>query len=347
MQNAKRPRIADVARVASVSESAVSAVINGRVGQGIRVSEETQQRIWDAVNELGYVANPLAKRLREGQNRLIGIFTFESMFPIHQRDFYYPFLIGIELEAEKRGYDLMLATASKASTNGKRRIYDQKVNRLQLADGALLLGHENSEDIKRLLADNFPFVFIGRREYLEEDISYVAADYVTATQHVVDDLVKHGHHHITYVRAMRDNIASQDRMAGFQRAVEQYQLPIQKNNIHSAAAETLSVDWFASQLAAGTTAFVTQDDMLGMRLLELARVQGKQCPDDFSLAVLGNPLNPDYDVPDWTHINIPRQEMGRQALSILVEQLNNVADVQNQIVLGCNFVTGTSVKQIG
>ena len=78
MKHSKRPTIHDVARLAGVSEGAVSAVLNNRVGQNIRVSEATQQRIVVAVRQLGYIANPAARSLVQGRTNIIAVFTFES-----------------------------------------------------------------------------------------------------------------------------------------------------------------------------------------------------------------------------------------------------------------------------
>src|SRR5687768_15463198 len=139
MQMGRRYRIADVAKYAGVSKSAVSAVLNNRVGDGIRVSEETQQKIRDAVQVLGYVPNPVARNLARGHNNLLAVFTFEAMFPIDSRNFYYPFLMGIEEEAAQQGYDLLLSTAA-SDLDMRGRIYPKGSNRLQLADGAVLLG---------------------------------------------------------------------------------------------------------------------------------------------------------------------------------------------------------------
>src|SRR5687768_16025961 len=172
MRKEKRYRIADVAKHARVSEATVSVVLNNRVGEGIRVSEETQQRVWEAVRALGYVPNPSARNLARGRNNLIAVFTFESIFPIDSRNFYYPFLIGIEEEAAVQGYDLLLSTAA-SDPDMRGRIYRKGANRLKLADGAVLLGHAlDRSEITQLLAEGFPFVYVGRRESPGDDISY-------------------------------------------------------------------------------------------------------------------------------------------------------------------------------
>lgn len=98
-----RPRQADIAALAGVSQATVSLVINNRSGKYRQITEETRQRVWAAVAELGYVANPAARMLAGGRNGLLGVYTFESVFPLDPRDFYYPFLLGVEEEAERHG----------------------------------------------------------------------------------------------------------------------------------------------------------------------------------------------------------------------------------------------------
>ena len=63
----KRARLSDVAKRAGVSESTASVVLNNRVGVSIRVSEATQEKIWQAARVLGYVANPMAQSLAGGR----------------------------------------------------------------------------------------------------------------------------------------------------------------------------------------------------------------------------------------------------------------------------------------
>src|SRR5512133_2402972 len=117
-----RPRLSNVAKLAGVSTATVSAVVNHQMDRNIRVSPETQARVWKAVEELGYVANPVARSLAGGKNRLLGIFTYEPIFPFKHHDFFYPFLLGIEEEAEAQGYNLLLFT-NVTNTDGKRSIF--------------------------------------------------------------------------------------------------------------------------------------------------------------------------------------------------------------------------------
>lgn len=191
--NRKKPKLKDVAQLAGVSTATVSAVVNNRVGQNIRVGKGTQQRIVDAVKMLGYVANPAARSLVGQKNQILSIFTYESVFPFESHDFYYPFLVGIEKEAETQGYDLLFMTSTSRS-GGTRTIYRNGMNRLRLADGAILLGASRNEvEILALAQENFPFVCIGHREFPGAEVSYVAANYTEVTAEIVTAIVQKGH----------------------------------------------------------------------------------------------------------------------------------------------------------
>jgi DNA-binding LacI/PurR family transcriptional regulator len=341
----KRPRITDVARRAGVSESAVSVVLNNRVGEQVRVSEETQRKIWAAVRELGYVANPVAQTLAGGRTGIIAVFTFEPFFPIDARNFYYPFLIGIEAEAEQRGYDLLLVTGGKGVQDGKRSIYRAGINQLARADGAILLGHGDRAEVERLLADGFPFVYVGKRDL--PGVSYIAADYLAATVELAEALIALGHQQIAYLRSTRQTEASQDRELGMRRALEGGGLAF---TMHSVEPVQVTEALLAGLLAAGFTAIVAEDDELGRETLRAGARLGLACPRDFSLAVLGNPLNPLADVPNWTTFNIPRRQMGVEAFRLLLELLALPAEADGAAVplrrtLMCSFQPGETTRQ--
>lgn len=343
MSRPQRPRLADVARLAGVSTAAASKVINDRQGSTIRVTPETAQRVWSAVRQLGFVPNPVARSLADGRNRILGVFTHEAIFPLDQRNFYHPFLLGIEQEAEERRYDLLLFTNTRAET-GTRRIYRDGVNRLQLADGAVLLGREEAKDeIHQLIREGYPFVYIGRREVGERPIWYVAADYTAATRTVIEHLYAFGHHRIMNLGSLQEREATIDRRRGYEMAHRRLGLPLDPNLSQRLQPEQLSCGLLRSWLDAGITALVVEDDILAQPLLELAQRTGLRIPRDFSLAVLGDPLVYTEATPDWTTFRIPREQMGREAVRLLIERLEGrTGDPPSQVTLPCRFVPGST-----
>lgn len=340
----RRPRQSDVAKVAGVSPAIVSLVLNGRLDKSnVRISQETQARVWQAIRELGYVPNPVARSLAGGSNRLLGVFTYEAVFPMAHSDFYYPFLVGIEQEAERHGYDLLLFTRS--DTSGQRKVYHQGINRLQLAEGAVLLGlHSDRAELARLQQDGFPFVFVGRREVPGGVISYSAADYASATQQVVGRLLDLGHRRISYLRAAGDSESSRDRQKGYLEAFSKRHLPVPAESILQVELSRKADGIIRRQIKAGASAIVAEQPDLALRVVEIATAAGLEIPLDLSVATLGDTSELPGLGLELTTFQIPRQQMGAQAVRLLLERLANPEDASpKQVVLPCTFVPGQTI----
>ncbi|HVX44695.1 MAG TPA: LacI family DNA-binding transcriptional regulator [Mycobacteriales bacterium] len=328
----RRATQADVAQLAGASKAVVSAVINDR-HDGIRCSAATRERIWAAVRELGYVPNPVARRLAHGRSHLLGVFTYQPVFPVGEGDFYRPFLIGVEEEAERQGFDLLLFTRRHGA---RRTIYHDGANSLQLADGAVLFGaEEDKAELAKLISQEFPFVYIGRRDVA--GLSYVAADYLSATREVVSAMRARGHQRIAYLCSRGNREVAADREAGYRAA---YGGELDERLI-------VRVEDFATEFQAlwngGIRAFVTEGWFIGSAVLDHARGRSFRIPDDLSLAVLDDNAPP--DAPDVTGFTIPKREMGAGAVRILMDVFANPAEPR-RIVLPCRFAAGTTVSAV-
>lgn len=345
MSRSRRPTQTDIARAAGVSPAVVSLVINGRTNGKIRISEDTQQRVRDAILKLGYVPNMAARQLAGGRSNLLGVFTYEPVFPLAKESFYYPFLIGIEQQAEALGFDLLLYTRATATT-GRRQIYRDGINALQAADGAVLLGtYEDRDELARLHRDGYPFVYVGRRELDGTPPAYVGADYETITSHMVDHLASLGHQNILYLHhQVTDNSESaNDRLNGFHNGLRQANLPTE-NRCIPLDGDPITAAQVKSWLDAGTTAFIAQTIRLAHHIQREAATLNLHAPHDFSIAALGNadPMVPDDG--SVTTIHIPRLEMGAGAVELLVNMLYHPEVVTSrQVLLPCSITHGQSV----
>ena len=154
----------DIAIFAGVSQATVSLVLNEAKSAEGRIPPETRERVLKAIRDTGYVADPIARSMVKGANRILGVFTYQPAFPIAQADFYTPFLMGIEEEAERLSYDLLLMTAAARDDNGRKRIFGE-TGRLRLADGCLILGSQfDRDELAQLVAGDYPYVAVGRRD---------------------------------------------------------------------------------------------------------------------------------------------------------------------------------------
>ena len=150
-----------------------------------------------AIRDTGYVADPIAAAWPRAQP-LLGVFTYEPAFPSAQADFFAPFLFGIEEAAQPFGYDLLLLTGAPA-TDGRGR----NLPREQPAAPRRWLHDPGPEfdraELARLVAGDYPFVAVGRREDAGGPVPYVGADYAAATAELVRRAVGQGHRRLAYV----------------------------------------------------------------------------------------------------------------------------------------------------
>jgi DNA-binding LacI/PurR family transcriptional regulator len=334
---------AQVARIAGVSQAIVSLVLNG--SDSVRVSPETRRRVEEALRSTGYTVDIMGRRLRGKTNQILGVFTYESVFPSGVADFYRPFLLGIEEEAEAQGFDLLLFT-SPGRREGRRRVYEQDTNRLRIADGCVLLGrHNDPAELARLVDERFPFVFIGRRESPSGPVSYVGADYVASTKAVYDWMWRLGHRKIALLSVAEENEPTLDRRAGYLAAAKKHRrspLLIVEDDPAVALRATLDQQ---------VTALLVESNAMADGVKAFAASQGITVPDDLSLVVLGDSdptQQPSaHSVPqsntDWSMFRIPRREMGVQAVRMLIELVGGGSP--KPLLLPCEIHEGSTVAE--
>ena len=362
MSPRRRATQVDIARAAGVSQATVSLVISGGHGSE-QVADHTRTAVLDAATRLGYSVNTAARSLKGGRNHILGLYTFESVFPTDQRDFYYPFLLGVERATAEAGYDLLLFSSV---TPGPRRIYSDGINRLKVADGCVLLGRQvDHADIAELVRDDFPFVFVGRRELSGVELSYVAPDYGTATRDLVLRLTGLGHRRLAYLRPDDDQEPTRDREAGFRAGVADAGLPDQPVHVLPVGSSppvdqvldllgepltTLLATWRAD----GVTALLVdpgENDRTIAVLEHVASRAGVRIPGDLSVVVLGEPSPPVsargadaalVSTRDWTRFALPREGLGRAAVHLLLDLLDDDGPAR-QLTVPCLPVEGDTV----
>ncbi|MBO4206933.1 LacI family DNA-binding transcriptional regulator [Micromonospora echinofusca] len=327
----------DIARLAGVSQATVSLVLNNRSDADVRIAPETRRRVLRAIDETGYVADPVARRLVSRFNRIIGVFTYEPAFPSGSRDFFHPFLLGIEEYAERVGCDLLLFTSAPV-VDGRRKVFHQD-NRLRLADGCILLGREiDGTELRRLNEDGFPYVAVGRRDDAGGPVPYVGADYATAVGQLVEFALARGHRRLAYLSMGLTAESSTDRQHGFARSTRAAE------SARQFATTGQDADLLLDNLRADRTTVALVEDFGTAVALELAaRRRGLSVPGDLSIVTLGDPTVPVPSDITFTGFHIPREEMGRQAVEVLTTVVDGSATDVPQRLLPCVLVEGETL----
>ncbi|WP_166664175.1 LacI family DNA-binding transcriptional regulator [Actinophytocola oryzae] len=342
----RRPTQADVGRLAGVSSGVVSAVVNNRMDGSVRVGREAEARVRAAIAKLGYVPNMAARQLAGGRNDVIGVFTYSPIFPTAAEDFYYPMLQGIEEAAEHAGQNLLLFTGGPVSPEGTRMIYRDGVNSLQLADGSILLGRDSdSEEVRRLSADGYPFVYIGRHTEEHGDVSYVTANYAEATTAAVTRAVGLGHRQVAMIATDLWHPAMADRAEGFHAA--RAALGLDTAPVYSVPSTDPVDDLVASVIDQGVTCVFVADCLVARAAVAVATARGLRVPEDFSVVSLSDyPGGTDPELNRVTSVLTPTLDLGRVSVSLLVELLTADAREPVSRVVACGFRDGETLARV-
>lgn len=328
MADARRNiRQSDVARAAGVSQATVSLVLQGSP----RISPSTRARVLAVLREKGYSPNVAARSLRRGRTNLIGVYTYSPVFPVGSEDYFHDFLLGVERAAVQRGNDLVLFTSTEGQ-DGRRRIYAGGENRLMLADGAVILGVEfDAEELVRLAGEGYPFVFIGRREIPGVDAPYVTADYRSAAGRLAHQLHDRGHRRVAYLAGAVRRGPLVERWSGFEASARDRSLMI--DGPHPLTADQLTGDTVERVLRDGATCLLVETAVLAERLAKVIVERGLRVPDDLSVVFL------DTGPVAWgdraSVLGVPREEMGRAAVDLLLAMVDADQPKVESIVLPC------------
>lgn len=342
----KRPTQSDIARLAGVSVTVVSAVLTGQKGT-VRVSPKVAKKVRDIIIEVGYVPNPIARSLVNSERNIVGVFTFDMAFPYKRENFFYPFLEGIEEEIEGSGFDLLLFTAGK-SQGDQRSLFPGGESRVALADGTIILGeNQNTSELKTLAERRFPFVVIGRREVPGTSLNFVAAAYAETTELIADHAVKLGHRRFLYVGQSRVHEAQLDRLSGFETSLNKHKL-ISANCIHKIdiSGDWIDAVWKCIEREKPTIIFAEDAEIAEALDLQIS-AKGLSVPKDISICALSDPTSERGRLRKFARLVVPRKEMGVEALRMLLQLLRSNENSQPiSKTVACGFDEGTTIAAV-
>jgi LacI family transcriptional regulator len=301
---------ADVARIAQVSKMSVSRVLNGQPG----VSEETRQRIMDAIAQLGYVPNAAARGRHAGSN-LIAL-LIPGITSLYMGEI----LRGVSSAAERLNYGLMLYTQGAVS-NIQRTSYYLSLLENSLVDGVLMVVPLDYEVIVNDLKEhNHPYVIIDHHSKTGDEPS------VTATNRKgVLDAMRHllalGHRRIGFITGRMDIVCSHDRLQGYREGLAEVGLPFDPALV--LEGDYLQPTGFKQtqsllQLGAPPTAIVVSNDVMAFGAMDAAKAQGLRIGKDLSIVGFDDVFMASQTYPPLTTVRQPMAEMGEAAVDMLV-----------------------------
>ncbi len=323
----------DVANRAGVALSTVSYALNGTRP----ISEETRQRIFAVMDELGYRPHALARGLASKRSRIIAL-----LFPALERGLgitELEFVSGAADAARENGYHLVLWPADLHDLDELRQLTQQG-----LADGVVVMEiHTNDERIRLLRDIKFPFSMIGRCD-IAKNIGYADIDFRQTMLDAVNYLISLGHSHIAFL-----NHSQAEFDAGYGPAVRaqadflavMQAVGLQGHTRFCRAAPSAGYEVLNDLLieCPELTAMIAMNDRAVPGVMQALAERDRRIPDDFSLiAAVSSARAAEMMTPPLTTMDPPTAELGRLGVELLIEQLEEEIEDTRQVLLPCRLV---------
>lgn len=307
--------IGDVAKKAGVSVATVSRVLN-RKG---KVRPETAQRVFEAVKQLNYQPNLMARNLRRSETRVLLILTPNMTNPYYAR-----ILMGIGDTATNLGYSAFICNTADKHENEVKALNMLEQRR---ADGAILLA--SALGCERLLpyAERFPLLQCSEFDP-EVDISHISIDNYVAAKDVVNYLVELGHKDIAHMSSENNYLSTRLRKEGYQDRLKAQGLPVREEYIAYASRD---YSFRSGKIAARKllslnprpTAVFCISDTLALATIMVAQEMGLSVPQDLTVIGFDDVEETQMFHPYLTTVAQPCYDLGCRSAIILTELIHD------------------------
>ncbi|HZB23988.1 MAG TPA: LacI family DNA-binding transcriptional regulator [Gaiellaceae bacterium] len=320
--------MADVARVAGVSVSTVSHVVNGTRN----VSEQAERAVRDAIHATGYTHDRIARSLATGRTRTIGLAMSAISNP-----YFAELAHAVEQEAARGGYTLLLADTHDEPERELRATRDLLGRRV---DGVILAPSGQPEAALELLRQRgMPTVLIDR--FAPADLDQIATENVAPTAMLVEHLAELGHERIGIVAGLAGLATSEERIEGYRRGLESSSLQFDPELVvrgDSAAAPARAAVHRLLRLERPPTALVVTNNRMTIGVMRALRDASLSVPDDIALVAFDDFEWADLFHPRLTTIAQATTQIGEQAVTMLLTRLANPDLFARKVRLEPRFV---------
>lgn len=311
MKEKKTPTMRDVARLAGVSTATVSAVINGTA----IVSPQRAERVQSAVQALDYHADQIARSLKTGRSRVVGM-----IIPDVTNAFYPEVIMGAEEIARLSRYSVILCNANEDPAQEQTHLNTLFSHRV---DGVLIACSDAAISVDRLMRRRFPMVCFDRipRSFRGDTASTdnFAGGY-EATRHLVD----HGHKRIAILAGRTELSTHAERLEGFRKAMQEAQLPVFDEYCRVGAMDALAgyqSGLILFKLPKAPTAVFCSNNKILLGFVRAMNEHGVKCPEEVSVVGFDDFAWTENFHPRLTTVAQPTRELGRCAMQLLLKNI--------------------------
>lgn len=323
--------IRQVAKLAGVSRSSVSRVLNDHPN----VSPEMREQVQKVIAETGYQPHPIARSLSSRRSNIIGLvipLTIRSLFD----DPFFPHLIqGVSQGCNSKDYTLSLFLFHSRE---EERKLSRRLSRGELLDGVIVTATRiGAPLIPQLLESQVPLVVQGRHS--DPRVNYVDVDNVTGATMAVTHLIRLGYQRIATIAGSPDNSAAQDRKQGYLDALQNRGRSVDDALIVTGDfTQTGGYEAMQQLLPHRPDAVFVASDIMAHGALRAIHTAGLTVPDDIALVGFDDLPQSALVDPPLTTVRQPIQRLGALAVETLIDILDNGLERPRRLILPTELV---------
>ncbi|AXF78519.1 DNA-binding transcriptional regulator CytR [Erwinia tracheiphila] len=311
-QEASGATMRDVAKKAGVSTATVSRTLMNPD----KVSAATRQKVEEAVIAVGYSPNGITRNARRTESRTILVIVPNICDP-----FFSEIIRGIEVVAADRGYLVLIGDCAHQTCHEQSFL---NLIMTRQVDGMIMLGSQLPFESTPEERQNLPPMVMANEFAPELELPSVHIDNLTAAFEAVNHLLKLGHSRIACIAGPHDMPLCQYRLQGYIQALQRHGIVAEPRYIARVdftfdAGATAMKQLMA--LPAPPDALFCHSDILALGAMAQAKNMGLRIPQDLSLIGFDDIELSRYSDPPLTTVIQPRFNIGREAMSLLLEQL--------------------------
>ncbi|WP_332630405.1 LacI family DNA-binding transcriptional regulator [Halalkalibacter flavus] len=319
------PTIKDVAKKANVSIATVSRILNNQQGYSLK----TKERVIEAIKDLGYQPNAIARGLINKRTQTLGI-----LFPDVSSMFSSDILKGIEEIAHTKGHSVVVCHTD--SSKKRMTKYLQVLNEKRV-DGIIFTSEVITEDYYKIIEEmDVPVVLLATQSY-RFPLPYVKVDDKHAAYSAVSYLIEKGHRNIGMISGpIEDEIAGRPRVEGYKQALEEHGITFDEKKLVITSGfyyetGTGMLSRLLKQDESITAVFAASDE-LAVSAMSNAFEMGIHVPNELSIIGYDNLKISQMAIPPLTTLAQPLYEMGKLGAELLLDMLETGKAVESRIV---------------
>lgn len=314
--------IVELAKYAGVSKTTISRYLNGEA-KG-HISQETQKRIKEAIEELNYRPNDLARGLKKKQTNVIGVITNDLT-----NSFFLQMIEGIESELYKADYHMMVCNSAMSLD---REIELLKMLDQKMMDGIIVIGLNMPVEHVTKLGIHVPIVLF-ERDAGKSMYDSIKIDNEKGVELVVRHLVQKGYKRIAHIEGAKESVVSKERKDLFFKTLAEYGRTVKPEYVVTGNYNMNQAYEAMKQLCGlkiPPDAVFCSNDLMAFGAVRYLMEHNYRIPEDIAVAGYDDIDMAAMLQPELTTVHQPVWELARRGTRMLLKRIKMSNDIPKE-----------------